>query len=439
MNDSSGALDEGLVRTIGTRAVGLNIVNMVVGGGIFVLPGLIAAELGSAAIVAYLVCSVAVALVFLCFAEVGSRVTRSGGAYAYIEEAFGPFAGFMALMLFWFGWSVLADAAITIAMVETMAIAFPILAEPVPRALFIVALFTFLAAVNIIGVKSGVRFFVFNTIAKLVPLVLLAVVGLFVINVEHLAIQEWPSLENVGVAALILFFAFAGAECALSASGEIKNPSKTVPTGLLFGLGGILVLYLSLQTVAQGVLGPELADNKEAPLAAAANEVFGSWGGKMLLVGGVISIFATISGDMLNAPRVVFASALDGNLPAVLAKVHPKYKTPYVSVIFTASIVCVIALSGTFKPLAVVASGSILIIYFGVSLAVICFRLRDGSPSGEGFRIPGGLFVPVLSCLFIGWLLSQLTMEEAIGLAVLFGVSVVIYAIRTVVSRQLGT
>ena len=103
MNNSGGAQSEGLVRTIGTRALGLNIINMVVGGGIFVLPGLIAVQLGSAAVVAYVVCSVAVALVFLCFAEVGSRIRRSGGAYAYIEEAFGPFAGFIASMLLWFG------------------------------------------------------------------------------------------------------------------------------------------------------------------------------------------------------------------------------------------------------------------------------------------------------------------------------------------------
>ena len=93
---SDNAQGEGLVRVIGTGALGLNVINMVVGAGIFVLPGLVAAELGSAAIFAYLICSVTVALVFLCFAEVGSRVSRSGGAYAYVEEAFGPFAGFIA-------------------------------------------------------------------------------------------------------------------------------------------------------------------------------------------------------------------------------------------------------------------------------------------------------------------------------------------------------
>ncbi|SVC48288.1 uncharacterized protein METZ01_LOCUS301142, partial [marine metagenome] len=315
--------DEGLIREIGVRTLSLSIVNLVVGAGIFVLPGVVAAQLGSAAIVAYLVCSLAVGLVFLCFAEIGSRITLSGGAYAYIEEAFGPFAGFIASMLLWFGWSALSDAAITVAMVGALALAFPILAEPVPRSIFIITLLSFLAAVNVIGVKAGVRLFVFNTMAKLIPLVLLLAFGIFAIKFENLAIMEWPPIATVGGGAIILFFAFAGAESGLSASGEIKNPSKTVPLGLLLGLTGILALYVGLQTVSQGVLGAELANNMDAPLAAVATEVFGEWGAKMLMVGGVISIYATVSGDMLSAPRVVFASARDNNLPKFLATVHP--------------------------------------------------------------------------------------------------------------------
>jgi len=427
MNEVNPSTDEGLVRAIGTRALGTNIVNLVVGGGIFVLPGVIAAELGSAAILAYLVCSVAVALVFLCFAEVGSRVTRSGGAYAYIEEAFGPFAGFVASALFWFGWSVLSDAAIAVAMVETISIAFPVLGEPVPRALFLVTLFAFLAVINIRGVRAGVRLYVFNTIAKLIPLLLLVAVGLFVINFDNLTIVRWPAAGEIGAAALILMFAFAGAEAALSASGEIEDPAKTVPKGLLLGMSGIFILYVGIQTVAQGTLGPELANNTEAPLVAVATEVFGDWGAKMLLVGGVISIFGTLSGDMLTTPRVVFASAVDGLLPRVLARVHPTYQTPYISIIFFAAVACAFALSGTFKPLAVVASGSILIIYIGVSLAVIGLRRRDGEPAGDQFKIPGGYAVPILSSLVVLWLLSQLTADEAMGLAVLVAASAAIY------------
>ncbi len=424
--------DEGLVRVIGTRALGISVVNMVVGAGIFVMPGIVAAELGSAAILAYLICSVAVALVFLCFAEVGSRVSRSGGAYAYVEEAFGPFVGFIASTLFWFGFSALADAAMIVVMVDSMTIAFPMLGRFFPRAVFIVALLTFLAAVNVRGVQAGVRLYIFNTLAKLVPLLLLLVAGLFVINLENLAIPEWPSGASIGAGTILLFYAFNGAESALNASGEIRNPAKTVPLGLLFGLCALLVLYVGLQTVSQGVLGAELANNTEAPLVAVATEVFGSWGGRMLIAGAVISIYANLSGDLLGGPRIIFASALDNNLPRFLGKVHPTYKTPYIAIIFFAVVIGVFALSGTFKYLAIVATGSLLLVDLGVILAVLRLRRRDGLPKESEFTLPFGPVIPLLGCAIVVWLLLQMPLDEAVSVGALVGACIVIYGIRSV-------
>ena len=436
---SDSVQDEGLVRVIGTGALGLSVVNMVVGAGIFVMPGLVAAVIGPAAILAYLICSVTVALVFLCFAEVGSRVSRSGGAYAYVEEAFGPFVGFIASILFWFGFSALADAAITVIMVDSIAIVVPILGESIPRAVFIIALLTFLAAVNVRGVKAGERLYIFNTLAKLVPLLLLVGAGLFVINIEYLAIPEWPSAASIGASTILLFYAFNGAESALNASGEIQNPSKTVPLGLLLGLGGVLLLYVGLQTVAQGVLGPELANDTEAPLVAVATAVFGDWGGKMLIAGVVISIYSNLSGDMLGGPRVVFASSLDNNLPRFLGKVHPKYKTPHIAIIFFAVVIGVFALSGTFKYLAVVATGSLLLVDLGVILAVLRLRQRDGLPKDGEFRLPFGPVIPLLSCAIVGWLLLQVPLNEAATIVTLVGACAVIYAIRYVFRRAWKT
>ena len=436
---SDSVQDEGLVRVIGTGALGLSVVNMVVGAGIFVMPGLVAAVIGPAAILSYLICSVTVALVFLCFAEVGSRVSRSGGAYAYVEEAFGPFVGFIASILFWFGYSALADAAITVIMVDSIAIVVPILDESIPRAVFIIALLTFLAAVNVRGVKAGVRLYIFNTLAKLVPLLLLLGAGLFVINIEYLAIPEWPSAASIGASTILLFYAFNGAESALNASGEIQNPSKTVPLGLLLGLGGILLLYVGLQTVAQGVLGPELANDTEAPLVAVATAVFGDWGGKMLIAGVVISIYSNLSGDLLGGPRIVFASSLDNNLPRFLGKVHPKYKTPHIAIIFFAVVIGVFALSGTFKYLAIVATGSLLLVDLGVILAVLRLRQRDGLPKDGEFRLPFGPVIPLLSCAIVGWLLLQVPLNEAATIVTLVGACAVIYAIRYVFRRAWKT
>ncbi len=408
---------------------------MVVGAGIFVLPGVIAAKLGSAAIVAYLICGVAISLIFLCYAEIGSRVTRSGGSYAYIEEAFGPFFGFISSMLLWFGWAVLSDAALTVAMINTLSIVVPELQEPLWKLLFMVVLFTFMVGTNIIGVKSGIRLYVFNTIAKFVPLALLLLTGIFFINIDNLIITEWPSIANIGAASLILIFAFSGAECALNASGEIKNPTKTVPRGIFLGLGSIFILYLGLQTVAQGVLGAELANNTEAPLAATANEIFGGWGIKLLIVGGAISIFSTLSGDILVTPRVIFAAARDGHLPKPLAKVHAKYKTPHISIIFYAFMIALLAFSGQFKVLAVMASGSVLLVYAGVCLATLKLRVRDGAPSEGQFKMPGKIIIPFLSCSVITWMLLQLTGEEALGLLVLIGISILIFIVQKIINK----
>lgn len=160
-----------------------------------------------------------------------------------------------------------------------------------------------------------------------------------------------------------------------------------MPFGLLTGVAGLLVLYVGLQTVSQGVLGAELANNTEVPLAAVATEVLGGWGGKMLLVGVVISIFSSISGDMLGSPWVIFASSLAGHLPKRLSKLHPKYNTPHVAIIFFATLVCAFALSGTFKYSAVFSTGALLLIYLGVSLTVI--RLLLQIPIGEALSIAG--------------------------------------------------
>jgi amino acid transporter len=432
MNQSGSATDEGLVREIGTFALGANIMNMVVGAGIFALPGVVAAQLGPAALVAYLVCALIVGLVFLCYAEAGSRITRSGGSYAYIEEAFGPFAGFVASTLLWLGFSMISDAALAVVVANALATKLPALAEGPPRQLFFVMLFGFLGVINIVGLKSGLRMVIIFTIAKLVPLVLLVAVGLFAINMDNLIIVEWPSMQNFGAAVLILFFAFGGAETALNSSGEVRNPSSTIPRGLFLGISGIFLLYLALQVVAQGTLGPELANNTETPLSAAAALVFGNWGAQLLLVGMVISIFGCLSGDVLNTPRVIFAAARDGLLPGFLAKVHPKHHTPYVAILFYVTAACIFAMTGSFRQLAVVASGSLLLIYLGVSLAVIALRRRYGPVSKGQFSIPGGFVIPVLSSIVIIWLLLQMTAAEAAGFATLLVVTAFIHLVRQV-------
>lgn len=428
--------DEGLVRAIGVPALAANVVNLTVGAGIFVLPAAVAAILGPAAIGAYVACGLLMGLVLLCYADLGGRVTRSGGSYAYVEAAFGPYAAFLAGTLLWLVFGVLSNAAVASIFVGTLGTAFPVFATPVGRVLTLAVLYLGLATLNVLGVKQGARFSLFTTAAKLIPLLLLIVIGLPAIRGENLAFTGPLPFDRLGEAALLLFFAFAGPEGALSASGEIRRPGRTIPRGLLLGAGLILTLYVLLQTVAQGVLGPELANQQDAPLAATALAVLGPVGGTLLLAGTALSTFGLVSADMLAGPRVLFATASDGLLPRFLSRVHPRFRTPYVAIGTYVGLAFAFAASGTFEFLAATASAGLLLVYLGVCLSAFVLRRRAaradsaGAPQTSGFRLPGGPVIPLLAAAVIVWLLTYSSATEATSLGMFLLVASVAYFVQ---------
>ncbi len=428
----SGALR----RTLGPVTLALIFTNGIIGAGIFALPGLVAAALGSAAAVGYAICAALVVLIFLCFAEVGSRVHDSGGAYAYVERAFGPFAGFIAANLMWFGVGACVDAALADVLVSTLATAAPVLAQPLPRALALIALFAFMAGVNITGVKTGARLVVALTVLKLLPLLLLLVVGIPHIAWSLVIPSSMPSASTLGRGVLLLMFAFIGGESSLSASGELRNPSRTVPLGLLMGVATVVSIYFGLQLVAEGVLGADLPQQTTTPLAAAAAQLMGPWGRSLLLGAVSLSIFGAINGDLLVSPRCLYAAAKDGLLPAPLAKVHPRFQTPYVAILVFAAIACALAVLGAFKPLAILGTASVLLVDVFVCLAVLRLRQRGVQTADAPFVIPGGPLVPILGAAVCVWVLTNLSRDELLGLSALVFFSGGLY-LRVLRARQL--
>ncbi|MFN7118985.1 MAG: APC family permease [Saprospiraceae bacterium] len=417
---------ESLPRKIGVLSLAANAMNLTIGSGIFVLPAVVAASVGAASVMAYIICGILITLIMLCFAEVGSKVTSSGGAYAYVETAFGPFAGFLTNSLFWFGYAMMSDAAIANALVDTLSVPFPFLSKFVNKAVLLIILFSFFAWINIRGVKQGTRLVEINTLAKLIPLLLLIFVGIFFIQPQNLQWQSTPSIQSLGEVSLVLFFAFLGIEAALSVSGEIKHPTKTVPRGILLGLTGVLLVYLLLQTVAQGILGDALQQEKDAPLAAVAQQLFGNWGATLIIIGAAVSMFGTVSGDILASPRLIYAAAKDRLLPTFFARIHPRYTTPHIAIMTYAGLGLIFALSGGFQQLAILASAATLMIYLAVVLATIKLRFTQVAPRGS-FKIPGGILIPILAVLVIGWFLSNLKQQEWLALAIFFAVMTVIY------------
>jgi amino acid transporter len=324
--------DEGLKRVIGVPGFSLNIINNTIGAGIFALPAIVSIALGGFAIFGYLFCGIMMAAIMLCYAEIGSRVTSSGGSYAYVEAAFGSLAGFIINWLFFFGCGILGDAAVINIVADSLAFIFPVFQSLWLRALLFFILIGFMVLINVRGAKQGVGFVKLIAIIKLLPLFAIIIFGFSHIKTANLHWEQLPSPRTFNNTLLILFFAFVGFETALNITGEIKNPKRIVPLGIL--IGGILVLmiYLLLQTVTQGILGTQMEAVKDAPFAAVAEKIVGPAGGIILLFAAAVSCFGNVSGDVLATPRLLFAGVNDGLFPKFLSKVHPKFATPYLAI-----------------------------------------------------------------------------------------------------------
>ena len=410
MTEPRTSTERSLVRAIGTWALAAGVINVTVGGGIFRLPADVAAALGATAPLAYVVCAVAMGLIVLCFAEAGSRVSLTGGPYAYVELAFGPYVGFLTGVLIWL-LGTTAVAAVSTVFATNAAKLFPVFEQPAMRALLLIASFTLVSAINIAGVKQGSRLNGIATVAKLLPLLLLVVAGAVVINPANLTIATMPATSDVTRASIVLIFAFSGIESALVPSGEVKDPARTVPRAVFGAMLAITVLYIAIQLVAQGVLGAALATST-TPLADAAGVVLGPWGRVLLLGAVVVSTFGYLSGMTLAIPRALYAFGRDGYLPPMVAAVHPRFRTPHVSIAIQSALACTLAITSAFGPLAIISNVAALLVYFGCSVAAWELRRRDVRAGGIPFRVPGAAVIPVLSCLMIIGLLSSITFAE---------------------------
>lgn len=424
----SGTGSSSLVRALGTWGIAAAIANATIGGGIFRLPAAAAAALGTAAPIAYLVCAFAMGLIVLCIAEAGSRVSLTGGPYAYVEVAFGPYAGFMTGVMLWLGGTV-ATAAVGTVFADNAAGMF---AGGNPskalHAALLAITFALGGTINVLGIRQGNRLNVVATVAKLAPLILLVIVGVFSIDASKIAIAEVPSPSTITRASIVLVFAFAGVESALVPSGEMKNPERTIPRAIFIAMIGITVLYLSLQYVAQGVIGDGLAAST-TPLADAAAIVFGPWGRTLLLAGVVISTFGYVCAMTLAVPRLIFAFGRDRFLPKQLGDIHPQFKTPWIAITVQTLIVATLAITSGFDKLIIVANVALLLVYFACALASFQLRRKGVQSGGTPFRVPGAGIIPILACVVIATLLTSITRAEWTVFAEVVVVATVIFFI----------
>jgi basic amino acid/polyamine antiporter, APA family len=400
--------------------------NDVIGSGVYLLPAAAAAILGGASVWAVVAAGFAVLLIVLCFAEAGSYFDRPGGAYLYARTAFGDLVGFEVGWMTWLA-RVASVAALSAGFAQALSHLLPAAREGVGRGLAIALPLLALTVINVVGVKAGARTAVVLAIGKIVPLLVFIFAGAFYFSRATLAGAEPTGAGSLGEAALLLLFAYAGFENTAAPAGEFKNPRRDVPFALITQIVLVTLIYSAVQLVALGTL-PGVADS-ETPLADAARLFLGGWGGWLLTLGAVLSILGTESNTMLSGPRYLFALAEDGYGPRLLARVHPRFRTPAAAVVLQAAVALPLALSGTFVQLLALSVVARLATYIGTAAAVPVLRRKLAALPGT-VRLPGGPLIPIAAVLVCLVLVGSAEPRNLIAGAVAIAAGLVIYLLR---------
>jgi basic amino acid/polyamine antiporter, APA family len=370
---------EGLVRGIRKWDMLALVLNSVIGSGIFGLPGQVFAAAGVYSLVAYAVCAFLVVLFILCFSEVSSRFNVTGGPYLYAKEAFGPLVGFEIGWLSWLA-RLTSYAALANLWLTSLGFFIPGVTEGAPRYVLITALLAVYTIVNYRGVKDSTLFNDTFTVAKLGPLLMFVLVGIFFIDPSALSFGAAPSRADFTNAIFLLVFAFSGFEMATIPAGESKDPKKHAPFALIGGIAFVVVLYILIQIVSIGTL-PGLAESTR-PLADAATGFMGRPGGIILAAGALISITGTLNVIMLVGPRLPFAMAEAGQLPRAFAATHPRFKTPHISILVSAAVMWVLTIQGSFVSQLTISTVIRLVAYAATCAALPMLRKKSKEPAG---------------------------------------------------------
>ena len=404
------------------QIVGLAL-NDVIGSGIYLLPAAAAALLGPFSLWAVLVAGLAVLLVVLCFAEASSHFDGPGSAYLYARTAFGDFIGFEVGWMTWLA-RVSSVASLSVGFAQALSYLWPAVESGWGRGFAISLPLITLTAINVVGVRSGVRAAMFLVIAKLVPLLMFVFAGFFFVSFDTVTGQ--PAGDGrFGRAALLLLFAYAGFENTPAPAGEYRNPRRDVPFALLAHIAVVTMIYFAVQLVALGTL-PDVAQSS-TPLADAAAGFLGSWAGWVMTVGAALSILGTKSNTILAGPRYLYALAKDGYGPAFLARVHPRYRTPAAAIVVQTAIALPLALTGSFVELAALSVVARLSTYLGTAAAVPILRRKLPA---SGVRLPGGPAIPLAAVALSVGLAASASVQNLLAAGAALVVGAGIYRFR---------
>jgi amino acid transporter len=401
----------------------LLVINGVIGSGIFGLPSKIFKETGVFSIAAFGVCAIAVFIIILCFSEVSSRFTKTGGPYLYALSAFGPLPAFLT------GWLLFVTRLITFAALINLLVTYlSVFSDwftlPSSRIITIIILTGLLAFINHIGVKDSTRVNNFLTVAKLLPLLLFIIAGFFFIETKNFEVKHTPDFSSFSSTVLLLVFAFGGFESVLVNSGEVKDPGKNLPFALLLAALVIAVIYILIQIVCIGTLPGLAASGK--PLAEAAGLFMGKTGSTIIAVGALVSVTGTLNAIMLVGSRLPYAFSEEKQFPKIFSFIHPKYKTPTLSLLLFMTVTILVSVNYSFLSAASLSAITRVMIYGIVCISLIILRKKNATQTGY-FKIRYGKIFAVAGIAISIWLLSSSGLKELKDVGAAIGIGLLIY------------
>lgn len=405
-------------------------INSIIGSGAFLLPQQIYKDLAFMSILVLIAAAVTVSMIALCYADLSSRFSGSGAAWLYTYNAFGKFTGFQVGLFSWF-LGCLTQSAEVVALLRTLKNIFPIFREKVPYYCFAFGLIILLAVINFFGTSIVKTIDNLSSAVKMIVLVGFIVVGIFFIknaNFQPLVpadVTDTSSfITHFGAAFSVVFYMFTGFSFIPVSASKMKNPEKNVPKALITVMITVMILYALVQFVVIGILGPSIVDY-DIPIAQAFGNILGRFGYYFTVVGMLISIFGVAFAVSFNTPILAASLATEHNLlPKVVGKKN-KNGAPYIAIIITAIICCLLVTQSYIFLVACIVLAS-FVQYVPSVLAVIKFKHNKKFPN-HGFSLKGGYVVPILALLISCYLLTNFTLQVIITAVVVFVIGLILY------------
>jgi len=405
---------------MGRRDLTAAVINSVIGAGIFALPSALAAFTGAWSPVAVILAGLGMLPIAFCVAEVGSRFDVGGGPYLYTREAFGSTLGFhVGWLLVWT--RLLSVGAVLNVLAAYLAAFAPWVGTPIGRAITMTMAVTLFTAINVRGVRQAAWTVNLFTVAKLLPLLLVIVVGLVYLNRDVLATQQVAEARwNDAVLAMV--FAFGGFEVALIAAGEVRRPREDTAFAIIVGMLIVTAVYALTQLAVMGVLSH--AAGSQAPIADALRATLGAGGAVLGSAAAAISAYGWLTGSALLLPRLPLSMAERGELPHLFGRIHQAFRTPHIAILSCSSVALVMGLAGSFATTATLSVTGRLVVYGLMCGALLVLRRRGHPPAG--FVLPAGNVLAIVGIVFSAWLLSTRSFAQAWIIGAVIGSGVLV-------------